>query len=269
MLCLHRSPAYQAAVAVLFPSVLSSCGARAAAPDQIFLRFEVYVGPSLHVLSLRVTVDQTGEAYSIAAEAETRNLADVFVNLRSRLQVRGRVVDGSRLPVEMRAETHRRGADFNTRIDYAEGNVTAEVSPPPSRLVAPVTTAQMRGTIDQLTAYLWLARTLARRGSCALALGVFDGRRRYDLNFTDALAEALPGVHGTAQVCRLSRHRIAGFPTDQGGSGTTDHGKLWFARLVPGDVMIPVRMDFDSEFGTFTAELAELRGRGVNLRLAE
>jgi len=34
-------------------------------------------------------------------------------------------------------------------------------------------------------------------------------------------------------------------------------------------VMIPVRMDFDSEFGTFTAELAELRGRGVYLRLPE
>ena len=67
----------------------------------------------------------------------------------------------------------------------------------------------------------------------------------------------------------MSRQRIAGFPTDQAGSRTTDQGKLWFARLVPGDGMIPVRMDFDSEFGTFTAELAELRGRGVYLRLPE
>jgi hypothetical protein len=41
------------------------------------------------------------------------------------------------------------------------------------------------------------------------------------------------------------------------------------ARLVPGDLMIPVRMEFASEFGTFTAELAELRGRGVYPRLAD
>ena len=217
-----------------------------------------------------MTVEQSAEAYSIVAEAETRSLADLFVDLRSRLQVRGRVVDGAPLPAAMRAETHRRGADFSTRIDYgADGNVTAEVLPPPSRSLTPVTAVQMRGTIDQLTAYLWLARALARRGSCALALGVFDGRRRYDLNFADAPAEALSGVSGTAQVCRMSRHRIAGFPTDQADSRTTDKGKLWFARLVPGDVMIPVRMDFDSEFGTFTAELAELRGRGVDLRVAE
>jgi hypothetical protein len=34
-------------------------------------------------------------------------------------------------------------------------------------------------------------------------------------------------------------------------------------------VMVPVRMEFGSEFGTFTADLAELRGRGVDLRFTE
>ena len=46
-------------------------------------------------------------------------------------------------------------------------------------------------------------------------------------------------------------------------------GKLWFARLLPGDLMVPVRIEFASEFGTFTAEFAELRRRGADLRLAE
>jgi hypothetical protein len=34
----------------------------------------------------------------------------------------------------------------------------------------------MRGAVDQLTGYLELARHLAVRGSCALALAAFDGR---------------------------------------------------------------------------------------------
>jgi hypothetical protein len=255
---------------VLFAAVLFGRQVDATAPDAIFLRFEISVGPGLHVLSLRVNVEQSGETYSIAVEAETRSLADLFVDLRSRLQVRGRIAAGALLPAAMRAETHRRGADFSTRIDYgADGNVMAEISPPPSRPVTPVSAAQMRGTVDHLTAYLALARALAGRGSCALTLAVFDGRRRYDLNFTDAPAEALPGLAGANQVCHMSRRRIAGFPTDRGGSETTDRGKLWFARLMPGDLMVPVRMQFDSEFGTFSAELAELRGRGVHLRLAE
>ena len=37
----------------------------------------------------------------------------------------------------------------------------------------------------------------------------------------------------------------------------------------PGDLMVPVRMEFGGEFGIFTAEFAELRGRCVDLRFTE
>jgi hypothetical protein len=154
---------------------------------------------------LRGNVEHSGEAYSIAAEAETRSLADLFVDLRSRLQVRGRIEAGALLPAALRAETRGRGTDFYTRIDYGpDGNVTAEASPPSSRPVTPVTAAQMHGTVDQLTAYLALARVLARRNSCALTLAVFDGRRRYDLNFTDAQPKHYPGSPAPLKsaICR-------------------------------------------------------------------
>jgi hypothetical protein len=121
----------------------------------------------------------------------------------------------------------------------------------------PVTSAQMRGTVDQPTAYLALARRLAGHGSCALALAVFDERRRYDLSFADLDPETLAGFAGPTRVCRMLRRRIAGFPVDRGGDRTTDQVKLWFARLIPGDLMVPLRMEFGSQFGTFTADLAE------------
>jgi hypothetical protein len=59
------------------------------------------------------------------------------------------------------------------------------------------------------------------------------------------------------------------FNTDSSGEHPSDQGKLWFARLIPGDVMIPVRMEFGSEFGTLTASLTELRGCGVELQFTE
>lgn len=67
----------------------------------------------------------------------------------------------------------------------------------------------------------------------------------------------------------MSRRRIAGFPAEHGGNETADQGTLWFARLLPGDLIVPVRLEFASEFGSFTAELAELRGRGADFRFAE
>jgi hypothetical protein len=258
--------------AVFWLFALAFCGAstRSAEADPINLRFEVFGGPGLHFLTLRVRVDEATGRYAIAVEAETRGLADLFVDLRSRLQVHGKVSAGALLPEAMRAETHRRGVDLSTRIDYgADGTILAEATPPPPRPLTPVAPAQMRGTVDQLTAYLALAHSLARRGSCALSLAVFDGRRRYDLTFSDLAPETLRDFASPTQVCRMSRQRIAGFPVDQTGKGATDQGKLWFARLLPGDLAIPVRMEFGSEFGTFTADLAELRGRGVDLRFTE
>jgi hypothetical protein len=262
-----RSRAYRKTVSLLLALALFGGPGRGAEPDPIHLRFEVFGGPGLHFLTLQVSVDQSGGRYSLAVDAETRSLADLFVDLRSRIEARGRISADALLPEAMRAETHRRGVDLHAWVDYAaDGTVTAAVTPPPERLVTP---AQMRGTVDQLTAYLALARHLAGRGSCALALAVFDGRRRYDLSFTDLDPETLPGFVGPMQACRMSRHRIAGFPVDRDGTGTTDQGKLWFARLIPGDLMVPVRMEFGSEFGTFTADLAELRGHGVDLHFTE
>ena len=255
---------------MLLALAFSSASARAVEPDPINLRFDVFGGPGLHFLTLRVRVNETRGRYAIAVEAETRSLADLFVHMRSRLEVRGRVSTGAFWPEAMRAETRRRGVDLNTRIDYgADGTILAEATPPPIRPVTPVTSAQMRGTVDQLTAYLALAHTIARRSSCALALAVFDGRRRYDLSFTDLAPETLPDFASPSRVCRMSRQRIAGFPVDRAGKSATDQGKLWPARLVPGDLAIPVRMEFDNEFGTFTADLVEPHGRSVDLRFTE
>jgi hypothetical protein len=261
-------PHWKAAL-LLLALTFAGTSARAVEPDPINLRFEVFGGPGLHFLTLRVRVDEAGGRYAIAVEAETRSLADLFVDLRSRLEVRGRVSTGALWPEAMRAETHRRGVDLNTRIEYdADGPILAEATPPPIGPVTAVTPAQMRGTVDQLTAYLALAHSIARRAPAHYP-SVFDGRRRYDLSFTDLATETLPDFASPTQVCRMSRQRIAGFPVDRAGKNAADQGKLWFARLVPGDLAIPVRMEFDSEFGTFTADLAELRGRGVDLRFTE
>jgi len=271
MLSPGRSGAHRKALALLV-LVIHGASVGAAEPERVSLRFEVFGGPAvgLHFLTLTATVDQSHQGYEIVVEAKTRGLADLFLALHTRLDVRGRISDGALLPEAMQAETHRRGLDLYTRIDYGvDGTVTAETRPPVSRPAVPVTAAQMRGTIDQLTVYLALARHLARNASCALTFAVFDGRRRYDLGFADAPPEVMPDIGGPARVCRMWRRRIAGFPAKGGGNEATDQGKVWLARLLQADLMVPVRMEFASEFGTFTADLAELRGGGQYFRWLE
>jgi hypothetical protein len=51
------------------------------------------------------------------------------------------------------------------------------------------------------------------------------------------------------------------------GEDTYQRGKVWYARLTVGDLMLPVRMEFETAFGTVRGYLAELRGHGVHLHL--
>lgn len=255
-------------------SLVVSTAAPAAEPDRVEMRIEMFGLAAAHVATNRTIVEVTADRYAITTDAESRGLAAVVVPLTSHSEVHGRLNAGLVQPQAYRGEVHRSGVDTRSRVDYApDGTVTGE-STPPAVTTRPVTPALMRGTVDQLTALFMMERQLAARGSCAGNVSVFDGRRRYDLHFTDAAPEPMPApakrtAVAMAQVCHMRREAIAGF-ADESGTGEGAHaGKLWYARLLPGDLMIPVQMDFRTEFGAVTGYLSELRGRGVHMLLSE
>jgi len=144
-------------------------------------------------------------------------------------------------------------------------------SAPPS-LERPLLVAveQTRGTVDQLTAYFILERQLADRGTCALVVPVFDGSALYNLHFADVEREMLSADEyqnfaGPTQICEVNREDIQA--NRNHNEDTYRRGKIWYARVMAGDRMVPVRMEFDTAFGGVKGYLAELRGRGVDLHL--
>jgi Protein of unknown function (DUF3108) len=248
--------------------------ALAAGPDRIEMRIEMFGIAGVHVATNRTIVEEATERYAITTDVESQGIGAVFINLTSHSEVRGRLTNTAARPQVYLGEVHRNGVVSRNRVQYAtDGAVTAE-STPPAETRTPVTPPLMRGTVDQLTAFFMIERQLAYRGSCALVVAVFDGRRRYDLHFTDVAPEAAPATAdrnfaGATQVCRMRREAIAGFLDDSGRTEGAYEGKLWFARLVQGDLMIPVQMEFSTEFGTVTGHLAELHGRGVHLQFTK
>jgi hypothetical protein len=66
-------------------------------------------------------------------------------------------------------------------------------------------------------------------------------------------------------ACRMPRHdRGASEPEQSEGA---KQGTFWYAPLLPGDVVVPVRMQLETQIGGVDAYLAELHGRGVDLQL--
>jgi hypothetical protein len=259
------------AIAALLSAVARLQAAPEAAAASFALRIEVYAFAGIHVLTNRTTIDATQGRYRIATELDTRGIARLFIDLNSHSVVDGRFVDGAPLPLLYHSEVARNGVDRRYRIDYAlAGPLASEWTPPDASWRDLVPPAKLRGTVDQLTAYFILEQRLAQDGNCNLVVPVFDGAGRYDLRFRDRGSERLETPAVSTHVCAVTRDDIPGFPgNDNPGEATYKSGRIWYARLGPGGRMVPVRIDYDTEFGVVSGYLAEIRGPDGVLRLAE
>ena len=259
-------------VALVIVTSIVALASPAAAADPVELRIEVYGFAGFHVLTNRTRVAASGDQYSIATDLDTRGLAAVFVELTSHSEVRGRLTQDAVRPDGYHGEVRRNGSDSRYRIDYrADGTVASDQTPPSPALHSAAAVDQIRGTVDQLTAFFIVERRLAQRGSCGMVVPVFDGLSRYNLRFTDAQPETLSPegrqrFAGPTLVCNIHREDVVGFPGGQDANGGTyKRGKIWYARLTGEDQMVPVRMEFDTEYGSVSGYLTELRHRGLNL----
>ena len=124
--------------------------------------------------------------------------------------------------------------------------------------------------LDQLTAYFIIERQLAQRGICTLTGPVFDGSALYNLRFTSVEREMLSAdghqnFAGPSQVCEIVREDLV--VNSDRNEDTYRRGKIWYTRLIFGDRMMPVWIEFETESATVKGYLAEFRGRGVDLHL--
>jgi hypothetical protein len=253
----------------LLLALASAAGSAAAAADTIAMRVEVYGLVGLHVLRLQSQIEQTNDRYSITVDYATTGVAGLFVDQKTHAVAQGWLTNGVVRPHSFRNVTRRDGAERRNRVDYQpDGTVEGSSAPTPAELVSP---EAMRGTVDNLSAYLRLERQLAAKGTCELTVPVFDGRFRYDLIFADAGRQKLSPegdqkFDGSAIACRMTRKSYGG--GSEQGEGARK-GTIWYAALVPGDIVIPVRMRLDTQIGSVDAYLAELHGRGIDLKLME
>ena len=195
-----------AAIAVLL--LLFTPGASrapAAETDRVDARFEIFGFAGFHVLTNRTTIQEIGDRYAIAMDLDTRGLASVFVDLTSHSEVQWRARPGAQLvpkPIApMSAETAPSG--IMRSIIAATARVTNASTPASAGAALVVAAEQIRGTVDQLTAYFLIERQLAHR---RLLRGGRSGLRRQRL----LQSSLLRSEAGNAVGRRVSEIRRSG-----------------------------------------------------------
>jgi len=241
-----------------------------AAADTISMRVEVYGLIGLHVLTLHSRVEQNESQYAITVDYATTGVAGMVVDQKTHAVALGRVANGVVQPLSFRNATRRNSSERHSRVDYfPDGRIEGRSYPAPEEPVSPEVA---KGTVDNLSAYLRLERQITAKGTCELTVPVFDGRFRYDLVFNDAGKQKLSPdgdqkFDGTTIACRMTRYNRGNAGAEQNEGARK--GMIWYAALIPGDTVVPVRMRLDTQIGSVDAYLAELHGRGVDLKLME
>ncbi|WP_247872291.1 DUF3108 domain-containing protein [Azospirillum sp. TSO35-2] len=231
--------------------------------------YRVFVG-GVTVLDVDTTLDLTGDRYRITVSAVTGGYLGRLFSWRTESQS-----DGARSADALRPAHHQQTSVFrdeprNVTLSYdGQGDVTASVTPPPEQDDRePVPPDLRRGTLDPLTAVLGLLAGVGRGEGCERTLPVYDGRRRYDMVFSEVGRRIVDQSRfsvfaGVALQCRVSYRPVAGYPRSA-SSGRfwqrNDRAErppvdLWLAPVAAGAPPLPVRLETESDFGSVVLHL--------------
>lgn len=247
-------------VAALTASV--AAGPVRADPASFGLGLEIYAA-GLHALSVDAVIRIHGSRYEGEATTRTRGLLDLLFAHRGRLRSEGALLPDGVRPARHAAESRTRFGAGSVELTYrADGTVSARLDPPDED-DEPVSERLRRDTLDPLSAFLLLVRQRTPEKACRGTVRIFDGRRRYDLEFSyvgpAVLAPTSYGLYaGPADRCRARYRRVGKDGRDRQAPPRRPPAEVWLAPLGAGGTLVPVRIDAETRWGRMVAHLVRL-----------
>jgi hypothetical protein len=258
------------ALALVPSSSQAATVTRIPALPAIIANYDIYVG-GFHFINARILFQEEKGAYRTSVHAGTHGFWHDLLPWDAHLVSHGRMVGDHFMPVEFssRDEWHEKPKITKLKFD-AKGNIKAEFDPPntdKNREI--VTEKQKRGSLDPVTALLQMLAHVAIQKNCDVTVGVFDGKRRFDVtgidNGTEDIDEEDYGFFkGTARTCDASFKMISGEWKDREPAkfwqkSETEAGRepfhIWLGTVGPGGTELPVRLESGSVFGLIIVHL--------------
>ena len=266
-----------AALVLCSAGVLLASGAlqRADADSSpIAVDYDVFAG-GMHVLSSVLEINLEDRSYNARLGAELAGMPGWFADWAAEVQSDGAIQRGELNPAQYSAERVRRGESQKTVLDFAgEGEVGVTFVPERNDSDDLVPAELLAESLDPLSGLISMINTVTEGGECAATIPVFDGRRRYDVVFTDrGLDELRPSskssFSGVARRCRMQLEPIAGAIKDDDDDDSFWNSRpenrrrrqldIWLARPIADGPIIPVRMIGRSSIGAFIIHMRNVQ----------
>ena len=253
-------------------ALAAPCAPGEAAPT-VALDYKIYVG-GLEALAATVTMASDSAKYQVRVDAATAGMIAKMFPWVIKIRSTGNVLGDRLQPVEHEQTTNFQGKDRSVFLDYDGhgGFLDRRVVPDAHEDQRDEVPASLtHDTLDIVSAILAGLKKVDRTGSCDGHVPVFDGRRRFDLAFSDDGHEQLESsdvsmYQGDALRCAIRVEPVAGF--------WRKNQKKFFTRKVNGEeevvpievdiarvdgVEVPVRIESTSPFGSLVLNLQRVK----------
>lgn len=274
----NRSAVRRAGIAACSAGLMLAAGALQHADADtapIAADYDVFAG-GLHVLTSVLEIRLDDERYDARLDAELVGAPGWFVDWWAVVESGGQI-DGDDLdPTLYSAERTRRGETQKTLLDFArEGEIDITFEPERSDSVGLVSPDLLTESLDPLSGLISIIISVTDGGTCEDTVPVFDGRRRYDLVFSDLGVDDLrpsrrSGFAGEARRCRMKLEPVAGAFRDDDDddddfwSRKPENARrrqldIWLAEPIDGGPSLPVKMIGRSSIGAVVIHLRSAR----------
>lgn len=248
--------------------------------EPITLVYEFYAA-GFHLATVETSATLSNEAYEISTKGQSSGIADSLIRARFESSAVGALTSNGPTPKSFRnfSDTRFGVRELEmTRATDGTFDVTAEPELEPHQAAA-LRSGLADGTVDPLTASLYSALRPANT-TCTEKVRVFDGRRVFALAYSRKGTEILSPVDesfftGNAIKCNLRYLPLAGQTREwklEQAKNPTPPIELWMAEFKrpneDSDVVIPVRMKLQSDWGTAVAHLTSVTMGGKVLNQA-
>jgi hypothetical protein len=207
-------------------------------------------------------------SYSARAHFETGGVVGVFWKSVIDASVIGAVGAQSIAPALYDSHSKNRNRPLQqVKLTYENNDPSTFADPPYSLTDFPVTQEQKRGALDPMSAItsILVGERATATNPCGNGVKVFDGRRRYDINFTylkDEPVRLTNGLfNGNAHLCQIHYNQIAGYDQKLVRAGRPfpdtfmDVVSFPAAGAPDGRYTVPVKFWSSLSFGAMTVTL--------------
>lgn len=235
------------------------------------LDYKIYIG-GLEALNATVTIGADAAHYDVEIKAVTAGAIGRILPWIIHIGSKGNVAGDVLQPVEHAQVNNFQGKDRSVTLNYdgQGGFIDRKVVPDAQEDQRDAVPAEMtRNTLDIVSGVLAGLRAVDRTGSCASRAPVFDGRRRFDLVYSDDGHETLDSsavaiFSGETLKCAVKVEPVAGFwrknqkkffSRKVNGEDQVVPIEVFIARVGAAKVEVPVRIESTSPFGPLVLNL--------------